>query len=265
MRFTTDRRLLAPDSDSSLSAANDSPSAAPTDPTTENNSAPENPTATNPPAKNDDSATNGNSGEAGILQKIRRASASVANLGGKMFAKAKGRPKKCRACDGQGCEECGWTGKLPSKNDRPISEAGDAGGDSESEPVAENPASTDLPGDRPPVVLDNPETGNRFRRAVASSVKSFFGILSAFVSGYADASGIDPDFTDKAISKAMPSDDDIAAFNDDLDAVLRKHNVAPKNSEEWALAINGLKMAAPFAVLILEFRRELRRQRKEKK
>lgn len=215
-----------------------------------------------PAPQNDTAATTGNSDKGGLREAISKATAAISDGAKSIFKKSRGRWRKCRACDGQPgnfeCEQCKGTGKLPNKNDAPAEGISGEGLDDDE-------TQTDLPGTRPPVGENNSEGGNRFRRSVSSSVKSLYGILGAVVAGYADASEIDPDFTDKAIAKAMPSDEDIKNFNDDLDAVLKKRNIQPENCEEWALAINGLKMAAPFAVLIFEFRRELRRKRKEGK
>lgn len=248
----------APGLPSALELQNSAP---PTGEATATDSATQKPTEPEP-LENDQAATTGNSGKSGLGEAVRKATAAITDRAKNIFKKSRGRWRKCRACDGQpgnpDCPECKGTGKLPNKNDSPGDEI-----------TSDVETATDGPGDLPPAGPAageiHPEGGNRFRRAVSSSIKSVFAILSAIVAGYADASEIDPDFTDKAIAKAMPKDDDIDAFNDDLDAVLKKHNVQPKNSEEWALAINGLKMAAPLAVLVFEFRRELRRKRKEGK
>lgn len=254
--------LLNPESEPGLSPTNQPPTeATPNGGATATDSAPEIPPKPASP-ENDDTAKNGNSGKGGLGEAIRKATAAIGDAGKSIFKKARGRWRKCRACDGQPgnfeCPDCKGSGKLPNKNDQP-------GDEQNPEPEKETVGTGDLSGAGQPSGPGNPEGGNRFRRSVSSSIKSVFAILSAIVAGYADASEIDPEFTDRALEKAMPKDEDIAAFNDDLDAVLKKHNVEPKNSEEWALAINGLKMAAPFAVLIFEFRRELRRKRKEGK
>lgn len=258
MRIFSHRTLLNPSSDPGLPPSADSQnSAAPTGAADATISAPE-----NPPIKNDETATVGNSDKGGLGEAVRKATAAIADGDKAVFKKARGRYRKCRACDGQpgnsDCEQCHGTGKLPNKNDQP-------GAENPADVETEISKATDLPPAGPAVVENNSKGGNRFRRSVSSSVKSIFSILGAIVAGYADAAEIDPEFTDKALEKAMPDEKAIADFNDDLDAVLEKHNIQPKNSEEYALAINGLKMAAPLAVLVFEFRRELRRKRKEGK
>lgn len=219
------------------------------------------PQPTSPP-KNDENKGNPNSGDSGLGEAIRKATAAVTEGAKNIFKKSRGRWKKCRRCDGKPgtfeCPDCKGTGKLPNKADAAVEEIPGEYLDGDETPA-------DLPPVGPTAGEGNQEGGNRFRRSVASSVKSLFGILGAVVAGYADASGIDPEFSDKALAKAMPLDDDIRNFNDDLDAVLKKRNIQPENCEEWALAINGMKMAAPLAVLVFEFRRELRRKQKEGK
>jgi hypothetical protein len=256
------RQLLTPDSAPGLPPITElSDSAKPTGEADANFSAPEIPIQ--PAPKNDAPATVENSGKGGLGEAIRNATATITNAATGIFKKSRGRYRKCRQCDGkpgnEQCPDCKGTGKLPNKNDAPGVVEEIVGEIAESE----NSASVDLPPAGPAASAGDSQGGNRFRRSVSSSVKSLFAILGSVVAGYADAAKLDPDFTDAALKKAMPAEKDIEAFNDDLDAVLRKRGVEPKNSEEWALAINGLKMAAPLAVLVFEFRRELRRQREE--
>ena len=74
--------------------------------------APALPLETNPPENEPDSSANAPV-ETGLREKIRTATSSL--FAG--FRKGKGRPKKCRACGGDGCAACKWTGVVPGKAD----------------------------------------------------------------------------------------------------------------------------------------------------
>lgn len=221
----------------------------------------ENPPQPPTPPKNDENPGNANSGNSGLGEAIRKATAAITEPIKNIIKNPRGRMRKCRACDGKpgnpNCPECKGTGKLPNKAAVVEEITGEGLDDDETQ--------IDLPPAGPTPSGGNQEGGNRFRRSVSSSIKSVFAILGAGLAAYADANEIDQDFTDKAIARAMPKPEDLDAFNDDLDAVLKKRNIHPENCEEWALGINAVKMALPMAALAIEFRRELRRKRKEGK
>jgi len=60
----------------------------------------------------------------------------------------------------------------------------------------------------------------------------------------------------------MPSDEDVLAFTDSLDVVLKKRNIEPKNCEELTLAIDGLNLVSGFPVLLAVFNAEIERKKK---
>lgn len=192
--------------------------------------------------------------KAGITEKVRAAAARVIGQAGFTFTKGRGRPKKCVECDGIGCDSCGYTGKMPGKLDRPMpAEAPEL-------PPADFQRITVVDA---PALPAGPDTSVSalFRRSCVASVKGVLGILKGIVGAYASAAGIAPAFTAKALAKADPDHEALADFTESLDVVLKKHNVQPKHAEEWALAINGARLVAPYALLIAEFKAEIHRNR----
>ena len=193
----------------------------------------------------------------GLGEKIRRATRGLFDGAG--FKKGKGRPKKCRACDGVGCAECNWTGVQPGKADVPISQ----GDDVERLPVASAPEVARV--EIPITGVDSPAVDSAraslFRRSVTSAARSLLKILTSIVRVYMDAAELDAKFSDRALAKCQPDGEALNRWTDSLDAVLKKHNCEPKHSEEIALAVNTAEMLAPFGVLLAEIKGEIRRRR----
>lgn len=79
-----------------------------------------------------------------------------------------------------------------------------------------------------------------------------------------DAAGLDGKFSDRALSKCEPTPEALERWTESLDAVLKKHSVEPKHSEEIALAVNTCELVAPFGILLAELKGEIRRQREAK-
>lgn len=212
------------------------------------------------PLENEPTPAGNHPSENGLGEKLRRATAGLFAKAG--FKKGKGRPKKCRECGGDGCDECNWTGKEPGRADVPISQ-GDGGElDLETAPEA---AGIKIPVsgvDSPGVATAR---GELFRRSVTAAARSALKILTAVVRVYMDAAELDAKFCDRAISKCEPSGDALNRWSESLDAVLKKHNVEPKHSEEIALAVNTAELLVPFGVLIAELKGEIRRRKLEGK
>lgn len=189
----------------------------------------------------------------GLREKIRRATAPLWQAAG--LKKGKGRPKKCRNCDGMGCPECNWTCIAPGKGDETLSLP------LESQP--EN-ARVEIPiagADSPAV---DSARASLFRRSVTSACRSVLKILTGIVRVYMDAAGLDGKFSDRALSKCEPTPEALERWTESLDAVLKKHSVEPKHSEEIALAVNTCELVAPFGILLAELKGEIRRQREAK-
>lgn len=203
-----------------------------------------------PPAQpNEPSAKNPPAPKIGLGEKIRRATATAFSAAG--FRKGKGRPKKCRACNGLRCEECHWTGLEPGKADVPSSLADDAGS-GDAVPVASP--------DSPVPVVDSLRA-SLFRRSVVSAARSVLKILNSIVRVYCDAAELDAKFCDRAISKCEPSAEALERWTESLDVVLKKHNVEPKHAEEISLIVNSAELLAPYGILLAELKGEIRRRR----
>ena len=69
---------------------------------------------------------------------------------------------------------------------------------------------------------------------------------------------------DRLAKKCEPNPQALSDFSDSLQAVLAKHNVQPKNSEEWALAINALEIASPYFFVLTELNEEIKKQSKQR-
>lgn len=80
-----------------------------------------------------------------------------------------------------------------------------------------------------------------------------------------DAAELDRDFSDRALKKCEPSSEALDRWSDSLDAVLKKHNVEPKHSEEIAFAVNSVELLTPFGVLLAELKGEIRRRKEREK
>lgn len=212
------------------------------------------PAETSIPIKHEPFPPSENPVKIGIAQKVRSAASRVITQAGFSFKKGKGRPRNCVECGGVGCEQCGFTGKMPGKLDQPIAPE-----------LPENPPEPfpPIPGAPAPAVPAGTDSGISalFRRSCVASVKGALGILRAIVAAYAGAAGVAPAFTAKALAKADPDPEALSDFTESLDAVLKKRNIQPENAEEWALAINGARLVAPYALLIAEFKAEIHRNR----
>lgn len=58
----------------------------------------------------------------------------------------------------------------------------------------------------------------------------------------------------EVFDRAKPEQQTLDDFAESLGAVLAKHSVQVENSEEISLAINGVKLVAPYGTVIMEIR-----------
>jgi hypothetical protein len=191
--------------------------------------------------------------------KLRRLGAGV--VAKFKFRKGRGRPKKCRQCDGNGCAGCDFTGYEPGK--------ADATPDDVARVDALQPA-PGLPPDSPMSALAVAPLGDSvraaaFRRTVGAAVRGIFKIIRGLIFIKAKAAGIDNSFTERAVAEAFPKKEEIDAFTESLDAVLKKHGVEPKNCEEINLAIDGLNLCSGIPLLFATFNAEIERKKLEEK
>ncbi len=100
-----------------------------------------------------------------------------------------------------------------------------------------------------------------FRKSVVGAIKAAFGIVKKVFRIKAEAAGLDRDFVEKAIASADPDPGALEEFCDSLDALLKKHNCEPKNSEEISFGLNTLRLAAPWALTFSMLNAEIQRKR----
>lgn len=204
--------------------------------------------------KNDKNSGKNAAGKAGLVQRLRKKTASVFG-----FRKGPGRPKNCEVCNGGGCESCDYTGKQPGKLD-----GGGAGAPSDVSGVAPLEPAGGLPAGSPmgnglSAAAPVPDRGARFRRAVRSVVGSAFGMFQALVSSMAGRANLRPEFVERLKAADKDRDEAITAFSEDLDAVLAKHSVEPEHAEEIALGASAVRLFGPQLLILYELQAEIKR------
>lgn len=193
-----------------------------------------------------------------IGAKLGKIGETISEKFGVPFKKGRGRPKKCRQCDGARCEKCNWTGVEPGKGDKPIS--------SEVAPKIQ-PKNSPAPiapvtgSDSAPV---SPVKRFLLRRVVVSGVKGAKGITRFVLKGKAEEAGLDDGFIEKTFSRAEPSPKDWQDFDESTGLVLEKYNIKTEHDELlcWLADLGNLFKCD--LLLYREFQTEIRRQRKEK-
>lgn len=190
--------------------------------------------------------------ETGLGKKIRAVGrAAVGTFG---FIKGRGRPKKCRGCNGEGCDACGWTGKEPGKSDKPAEPDGEAS----------IPAPVKSPVSGAPVT--DPDGGSVFRLVVVSGVESAFSCAETVTEVLAEAAELNPKVVERAIAKINPPKEKVERFQTMLKLLLEKHKYQPENLELKGTIMAGLDcasgMAAGWTMLAAEILRKRREERK---
>ncbi|HTB83640.1 MAG TPA: hypothetical protein VK742_08300 [Candidatus Sulfotelmatobacter sp.] len=206
-------------------------------------------TETNPPAalpeipENEHEPTKDISAQAGIIEKIRLAgSAAVEKFN--VVRRGRGRPRN----DGS-----------PKKSDvvQPENlEAGPGGGS----PAADISDPAVAAAENMPDFKQ--EIDELFRRCVASSAKGVTEGCNFVTKILANQAGISPEFTEKTLASAKPEPDALADFSAAVDLVVKKHRPQIKEGGEWAcLAMTTGRLMAPYALVWLEFKKEIERRK----
>lgn len=248
MRFLSVRVLLSPDSEPGLPGVDPAPitSLSSTD-ANEFSAQPSTSSENDAPRTNDSPKT-------GLGDRIRRRVGATFN-----FAKGKGRPKKCRACNGEKCAECEFTGVEPGKADAPLD-----GGKSTVTDHADDAASASAAHGASVAVADT-EGGQIFREACGAGVETFLDFADTVTLGMAERAGHSPEFSKSALAKARPNSEKIARFSKALKLALIENNIQPKKPGTTSAIICGLGLLSGYAVLISEFRAEAARRQREGK
>lgn len=123
----------------------------------------------------------------------------------------------------------------------------------------------EIPAD--PVAEFNQKVNTLLRKCISGSARGITDGCELITRSLADKAKIDPDFTDRTLASAKPDKDALDDFSASVDLVLDKHAPAVKEGGEWyCLGLSFARLTAPYAVVWLEFKREIARQRaKEKK
>ncbi len=189
-------------------------------------------------AENEHNPETGAASPGGFAKKVGDAAAGVCEKFGITLKRGRGRPP----IHGRYSRENGSDGKTP---------------------VAVSPVPPVVPPSNviPLPAATDPAGASLFRKAAVAAVKGVLAVFKQIIRIKAGAAGLDKEFTEKALRTAEPDPEVLSDFNESLELVMRKHNVAPKNSEEWALAINAGRLAAPFLLLFTTFNAEIERKR----
>lgn len=192
--------------------------------------------------------------KAGIAKRIRaRISGVFAKAG---FSKGKGRPKKCRACGGEKCSECGFTGFEPGKGDTPgdgepniAADGDDADGGLEKTTGAESGAGADSDGRE---ILD---------AALESGTAVALDALDTVILFSADITGHDPDFSERAVSNCRTkADKNIERFSQALKLWFKEENIVIEKPGKKTAILCGAQMLLPYTNLLRHFRSEAARR-----
>lgn len=249
MRFSTVPRLLNTDSEPGLTGVAPSPITGSPAPDANDFSAQPPTSPENDPPRTSDSP------KAGLGDRIRRRVGATFN-----FAKGKGRPKKCRACNGEKCAECEFTGVEPGKADAPL----EGGGKSTVTDHTDAAASSPPPHGATSTVADT-EGGQIFREACGAGVETFLDFADTVTLGMAERAGHSPEFSKAALAKARPNNEKIDRFSKALKLALVENNIQPKKPGTTSAIICGLGLLSGYAVLLNEFRAEAARRQREGK
>lgn len=194
---------------------------------------PAQPTETTPaaPAANEPADT-----QPGLFGKIRDSITGVAEKHGLQFKRGRGRPRK----DGQ-----------PAALDKLVNPA-----TGQSIPAAGAPALTAaVPAPEPTV------SQAVFHRSIIGGAKGLLKTLAAYVRNLAAKAGMESAWISRNMAAAEPDPDALADWSESLKTVLEKYNVNTQHAPEIALAINTGRLLAPYAVMIVELRKEINRRK----
>jgi hypothetical protein len=190
-----------------------------------------------------------------VVEKIRRAGATVFSAAGIQFRAGRGRPRK----DGK-----------PNASARPLDDAG-GGAAGFGAPVVERslagdppaaPASESVAGSEALPNFDA-EINNLLRRCISGGAKGVTEGCNAITRTLAASAGIDAGFTEKTLAHAKPEQDALDNFAASVDLCLEKHSPKVKEGGEWyCLTLSAGRILAPYALVWWEFKKEIARKNK---
>jgi hypothetical protein len=203
-----------------------------------------------PATEHDEISTAEINPENNLLKKIRAAGGTILEKAG--IKRGRGRPKNCDKC-GLPETKCGCAG---------------LSGDHTAEFNLENnipPAVPKINADIPAVALSDidQKINSLFRKCISGGAKGVTQGCETVTKIMADKAGIDSDFTNKTLAAAKPETEALDNFSEAVALALEKNSVTIKKGGEWyCLALAGGRLVAPYALVWLEFRKEIARKRK---
>ena len=240
MTFFTRRILFNTDSEPGLPSPTAPPSgdldfsAPEPQPTPENDTASKTPTVAN-----------------GLGERIRRRVAKTF-----AFTKGKGRPKKCRACDGEKCAECDFTGVEPGKADGPASEPENLGDVQSDEPNKIPPAGSTAP-------VANSQSGKLANAAIAAGIDVSLNVMDLIVDGVAASSGSDPAFSARVLEKARPKEDKLEKLAEAIEKWFEEEQVVIAKPGRTAALIYISSILVPYGNAIRTLKKDAAQRRLE--
>lgn len=172
----------------------------------------------------------------GLFGKISNAISGVAEKHGLQFKRGRGRPRK----DG-----------TPKTTDTLV----DADGKVVSPAVAAPALAAAVSPAGPPTVSQAV-----FHRSIIGGAKGLLKALAGYVRNLASRAGMESKWIERNMSAADPDPEALADWSESLKTVLEKYNVNTENAPEWSLAINTGRLLAPYGVMIVELRAEIKRR-----
>ena len=165
-----------------------------------------------------------------VVEKIRSASARVFAKHGIAFKPGRGRPKK----DGS-----------PKASDIPL----------------EQVPSPALPPVTVAATAPDTQTGELFRRSVASAIRGVLDFAKNLARKKSSQAGIDREFADRALRECDPEPQVLTDFAESLETVLKKYDVKTDYAPEIALAVSVGRLASPYWLLLQTFEAEIHRKK----
>ena len=127
-------------------------------------------------------------------------------------------------------------------------------------PINFSPVRPVAPG--PVAASADPAVASLFREVCVGAVEGTLDFLNRITRVVAEFTGYEEKFIDRAITAATPAPKAVLRFTKSLDAVMKKHNVQPKNAEEWALVISAGNLVSGYGAMFLMFAAENKRRAK---
>lgn len=233
----------------------------------------ENPAITPEPEKNENQnepvKTGNDAVKGSVSEKIFRASAAVFQKAGVLFKPGRGRPKNCEQCSGQGCEECGFTGKQPNRAAKPVQPGG--GSVPASQPASQTTDQARVEGGgSESVAVDAakplPASCSVTVNSIVGTLKGILGTAKAVVNNKMRRAGLDGDFRKRAMAELTAEEGEaLTEFAGSLEVVCQKRGISLEYAPELNCISSLGRLATPYWIMIDNLNEEIERRKKEGK